>query len=147
MIVDTHAHIIVPEILREAAPEQAWRPRVTWKEDQQWVEYGGKRISSAPREFVYADGILKEMDNSGVEAALLSAWVSLVRYEAPSDETLAGCRVQNDALIALSGKYPKRIAALGMLPMQDIPLAIKELERMMELGLKGVMIGTDVNGV
>ena len=147
MIVDTHAHIIVPEILREVAPEQTWRPHVTWEDDQQWVEFGGKRINSAPREFVYADRILKEMDKSGVEAVLLSAWVSMVRYEVPAEETLAGCRVQNDALIALSKKYPQRIAAVGMLPMQDVPLAVKELERVMESGLKGVAIGTDVNGV
>jgi len=26
MIIDTHAHIIVPEILKQAAPSEEWRP-------------------------------------------------------------------------------------------------------------------------
>ena len=28
MIVDAHAHFIVPEICRAAAPEETWRPHV-----------------------------------------------------------------------------------------------------------------------
>jgi aminocarboxymuconate-semialdehyde decarboxylase len=73
--------------------------------------------------------------------------VSLVRYEATPQESLDACQIQNDALCALVKKYPKQIAALGMIPLQDVALAIKELERLMESGLKGVEIGTHVNGV
>jgi aminocarboxymuconate-semialdehyde decarboxylase len=147
MIIDTHAHIIVPEILREAAPSEEWRPRVAWENGRQFIEYSGKRISSAAREFVLPEKILTEMDRSGVDAALLCPWVSLVRYEATPEESLAACQVQNEALAALAMKYPERIAALGMVPLQDVPLAIKELERLMQAGLKGVEIGTHVNGV
>ncbi len=147
MIIDTHVHIIVPEILREAMPSEEWRPRVMWENGRQFIEYSGKRISSATREFVLPEKILTEMDQSGVDAVLLCPWVSLIRYEATPEESLAACQVQNDALAVLTVKYPKRIAALGMVPLQDIPLAIKELERLMKAGLKGVEIGTHVNGV
>ncbi len=146
-IVDCHAHIVVPEILREAAPGETWRPRVTWEEGQQFVEYAGKRIGSATREFVRPEGILAEMNRVGVDAVLLCPWVSLVRYDAPPGESLAACRIQNDALAALAARYPKRIAGLGLLPLQDVPLAIAELERTISIGLKGVEIGTHVNGV
>jgi len=147
MIIDTHAHIIVPEILREAKPSEAWRPRVVWENGKQFVEYGAKRIGSARREFVQIGTILDEMRNSGVDAALLSPWVSLVRYEATPEESLVACQVQNEALSSLVNKYPKKIAALGMVPLQDLTLAIKELERLMKSGLKGVEIGTHINGV
>ncbi len=147
MIIDSHAHIIVPEILREAAPAEEWRPRVIWEDGKQLVEYNGKRIISAKRDFVSPDKILIEMEQSGVEAVLICPWVSLIRYEAKADESLAACQVQNDAIAALSKKYPRRIAGLGIVPLQDIPLAIKELERLMKSGLKGVEIGTQVNGV
>jgi len=147
MIIDTHAHIIVPEILRETSPAEEWRPRVLWENDKQFVEYGPKRIGSATREFVQIEKILDEMTKSGVDAVLLCPWVSLVRYEATPEESLAACQVQNDALAGLVKKYPKRVAALGMIPLQDVPLAIKELERLMKSGLKGVEIGTHVNGV
>ncbi|HEU0292565.1 MAG TPA: amidohydrolase family protein [Anaerolineales bacterium] len=146
-IIDTHAHIIVPEILREANLTEDWRPRVVWENGKQFVEYGPKRIGSATREFVYIEKILDEMTKSGVDAVLLCPWVSLVRYEATPQESLVACQVQNDALSALAKKYSRRIAALGMVPLQDVVLAIKELERLMKSGLKGVEIGTHVNGV
>ena len=147
MIIDTHAHIIVPEIVREAKPEEEWRPRVVWDNGKQYVEYGPKRIGSALREFVSPETILDEMKRSGVDAMLLCPWVSLVRYEAKPEESLNACQVQNDALISLVQKYPKRVKALGMVPLQDVELSIKELERMMKAGLKGVEIGTHINGV
>ncbi|MDO8752428.1 MAG: hypothetical protein Q7J80_00925, partial [Anaerolineales bacterium] len=125
MIIDTHAHIIVPEILREAAPAEEWRPRVVWENNKQFVEYGPKRIGSATREFVTPEKILNEMKKSGVDAVLLCPWVSLVRYEAKAEESLSACQVQNDALSSLVKKYPQKIAALGMIPLQDVALAIK----------------------
>lgn len=147
MIIDTHAHIIVPEILRDAKPEEGWRPRVVWENGKQFVEYGPKRIGSATREFVSPEKILDEIKKSGVDAVLLCPWVSLVRYEAKPEESLDACQVQNDALVSLAQKYPKLVAALGMVPLQDVTLAIKELERLMKSGLKGVEIGTHVNGI
>jgi aminocarboxymuconate-semialdehyde decarboxylase len=146
MIIDTHAHIIVPEITREAAPVEEWRPRVVWEDGKQFVEYGSKRIGSARREFVRPDQILAEMEKSGVDAVLLCPWVSLVRYDATPTESLAACQIQNDALAALAAKHPRRLAALGLVPLQDAALAVAELERMLKAGLRGVEIGTHVNG-
>jgi len=87
------------------------------------------------------------MDRAGVDAVLLCPWVSLTRYDAPATEALSTCRTINDALAAIVAKHPKRVAALGQVPLQDVALAISELERLMQLGLKGVEIGTNVNGV
>src|SRR3989304_5505042 len=113
MVIDVHAHIIVPEILRAAAPAEEWRPRVVWEGGKQFIEYAGKRIGSATREFVSPEKILAEMARAAVDAVVLCPWVSLVRYEAPPAESLAACQVQNDALAALAAKYPNRLAALG----------------------------------
>ncbi|MGE5249191.1 MAG: amidohydrolase family protein [Bacteroidota bacterium] len=147
LVIDTHAHIIVPEILREAAPSEEWRPRVAWENGKQFVEYGSKRIGSAAREFVKIERILDEMAASDVDAVLLCPWVSLVRYDAAPEESLSACQVQNDALSELANEHPGKVAALGMVPLQDVTLAIRELERLMKCGLKGVEIGTHVNGV
>jgi (1->4)-alpha-D-glucan 1-alpha-D-glucosylmutase len=52
MRIDCHAHVIVPDVLRDAAPGEAWRPRV-WREDgAQVVELDGRPIRSAVGEFV-----------------------------------------------------------------------------------------------
>jgi hypothetical protein len=138
MIIDTHAHIIVPEILRDANPAEhdfAWRPRVTWENGKQFVEYGPKRIGSATREFVKPEKILGEMKKSGVDAVLLCPWVSLVRYEAKAEESLSACQVQNDALLVY-GKYPGQISPWAW-SASDVGISIEELERIMQSGLKG----------
>ena len=64
----------------------------------------------------------------------------------PADECLAACQIQNDSLTALMRKHPRRIVGLGVVPLQDVALAIAELERIMKAGLKGIEIGTNVNG-
>ncbi len=147
MSFDIHAHIIVPEILREASSSEEWRPVVSWENDKQFVSLGPKRIGSATREFVSLDKIIAEMQRSGVDGCLLSPWVSLVRYEVDASESLAGCQVQNDALASLVKKFPVQIHALGLVPLQNVQLSILELERAMKIGLKGVEIGAHVNGI
>jgi aminocarboxymuconate-semialdehyde decarboxylase len=51
----------------------------------------------------------------------------------------------NDHLADIINRYPKRFVGLGTVPLQHPELAIKELERCMKIGLKGVQIGSHVN--
>lgn len=147
MNIDIHAHIIVPEITRDAAPNEGWRPHVGWEEGRQFVEFGGRRLSSAVREFVDIETILEEQDKAGVDLLVLTPWSSLFRYDADLDATMQANRIQNDALARLAAEYGPRIAALGMVPLQNSEAAIAELKRAVnELGLLGVEIGTNVNG-
>jgi len=145
--IDIHAHIIVPEISRAAAPEETWRPMVTWDEGRQWVDFGGKRISSALREFVDIETILAEQDKAGVDVVVLTPWSSLFRYEPDLEASIRANRIQNDALARLAAAYRPRVAALGTVPLQNSDAAVAELKRAInDLGLLGVEIGTNVNG-
>lgn len=145
--IDTHAHIIVPEILRDENPAEEWRPRVAWESGAQIVEYNGKRIGSARREFVHIEPILAEMDKARVATVLLCPWASLMRYEVDPEESMSSCQIQNEAIASIVKRYPARVAGLGIIPLQNPGLAIQELERVMKSGLQGVEIGTQVNGI
>jgi aminocarboxymuconate-semialdehyde decarboxylase len=148
LIVDAHAHIIVPELLREAAPGEAWRPHVAWENGKQVVEYGGKRITSATREFVHVESILENQSSAGVDRVLLCPWVSLLRYESEPDEGLRTSRIQNEALARLAQTYPNRVSALGTVPLQDPERAARELEDLMKSpALRGVEVAASVRGV
>ena len=148
MNIDIHAHIIVPEITRKNAPDDAWCPDVVWENDRQFVEFGGKRIGSALREFVDMESIMAEQDKAGVDVLVLTPWSSLFRYDADLEASLQANRIQNDALAAIATEYGSRVAALGTVPLQDSDAAVAELKRAMnELGLLGVEIGTNVNGI
>jgi aminocarboxymuconate-semialdehyde decarboxylase len=146
---DVHAHVIVPEITREAGDGAPWRPRV-FRDDTgaQVVETGGREIRAAISEFVDIEGILAAQDEAGVDRVLLCPWVPLLYYDAEPDNGLARARIQNDALTGLVRANPDRVAALGALPLQDPELAAGELRALMDGGvLKGVEVAASVRGV
>ncbi len=118
MIVDTHAHIIVPEITRDAAPTDTWRPRVFLDGQRQVVEIGGTQLRSVPRDIVHVDVIQREMAAAGADRVLLCPFVGLLRYDADPADTLESGRIQNDALATLVRTHPGRICALGTVPLQ-----------------------------
>ena len=51
----------------------------------------------------------------------------------------------NDHLAGVVDDFPEHYLALGTIPMQDTDLAIKELQRLKELGFPGIQIGSNVN--
>ena len=142
MRIDVHAHVIVPEVTREP-----WGPRVRWEDGAQVVELGGREIRSAVRDFVDVDAILAAQDEAGIDHVLLCPWVNLLGYEAPADEGLERCRIQNEGLCALRAAHPERISVLGTVPLQDPEAAAAELEALMDSCFAGVEIAASVNGV
>ena len=149
MTVDMHAHVIVPEITRDAGDGEAWRPHVFRDETgAQVVEMGGREIRSAIAEFVEIDGIIATQEDAGVDRVLLSPWVPLLYYDAEPEEGLARARIQNEALAGLAREHSDRVWALGALPLQDPELAAGELRALMERGvLEGVEVAASVRGV
>ena len=147
MPTDFHAHVIVPEITRDAAPSEGWRPRVYREDGAQVVELGGRAIRSAVGEFVDVEGIVEAQEAAGIERTVLCPWVPLLFYEAEPEEGLRRCRIQNDALAALVRSRGDRIAAVGAVPLQDPESAVAELERVMAGGeLAGVEVAASVGG-
>jgi aminocarboxymuconate-semialdehyde decarboxylase len=146
MRIDVHAHVIVPEVLRDAAPDEAWRPRVQWEDGAQVVELGGRPIRSAVREFVDVDAILAAQAEAGIDHVVLCPWVALLGYDAPLDEGLERCRVQNEGLAGLRAAHPDRASVLGTVPLQDPGVAAGELEALMASDFAGVEVAASVNG-
>jgi len=54
--------------------------------------------------------------------------------------------LENDSLAAVVRQSPGRFQALGTVMLQDVPNAVRECERIKKLGLRGVEIGSNVNG-
>jgi len=144
--VDMHAHIIVPEVTRSTGGNPA-DPYVFWEEGRQYVEINGKRLNSQVRESVRIDRIIAEQDKVGVDLVLLTPWSLLFQPELSGEEAMIRVRKFNDSLAAIVANYSERVQGLGMVPMQDADLACAELKRcMLELGLRGIEIGSNVRG-
>lgn len=147
MIVDVHAHVIVPEITREAGGGEAWRPSVRWEDGEQVVELGGQAIRSARREFVRVERVLEEESSSGIQHVVLSPWVALLPYALEPVEALDVCRLQNEALAAMAAAHPGRVSALAAVPLQAPELAAEELEKATALpGVVGAEVAASVRG-
>jgi aminocarboxymuconate-semialdehyde decarboxylase len=147
VIVDCHAHVIVPEVTRDAAPGEIWRPLVGREDGRQYVETGGKRIWSAVQEFCDPDAILAAQDAAGVERVLLCPWVGLLGDGAEPELAIRTAEIQNDGLARLAAERPERIAALGTVPLHDVDLAARELRALMARpGLGGVELPASFGG-
>ena len=87
------------------------------------------------------------MDQTGVDIQVLSTIPVLFNYWAKASEGLDTSRFFNDHIAETVSSNPKRFIGLGTLPMQHTDLSLKEMERCkVELNLKGVEIGTNING-
>jgi len=69
-------------------------------------------------------------------------------YWAKPADGLDVSRFLNDHIAEIVAQYPKNYVGLGTLPMQDVDLAIKELERIKyECKMPGIQIGSNINNI
>lgn len=90
---------------------------------------------------------IKEMDETSVTIQVLSTIPVLFNYWAKPNDGLETSRFFNDHIAETVSKSPSRFIGLGTVPLQDVELAIKEMERCVtELRMPGIEIGSNVNG-
>jgi aminocarboxymuconate-semialdehyde decarboxylase len=91
---------------------------------------------------------IKECDHHGVDVQVLSTVPVMFSYWTKPQDGLTVAKFLNDDLARVVSDHPKRFVGLGTLPMQDAALSVQELERCIgQLGLRGVQIGSNINGV
>jgi len=145
VVIDFHAHIVVPEVLdftyehslfaqAVAGPAQGGRPAALGE------EFRARMTDMALR--------LRDMDQMGVDIQVISPSIlQQCTYFAEPEAALKMERLGNERVAEAVAKHPDRLVGLGSVPMQDSALAAQELERCVkQLGLKGAIIGSLVNG-
>ncbi|MFZ9982194.1 MAG: amidohydrolase family protein, partial [Cyclobacteriaceae bacterium] len=89
---------------------------------------------------------IKEYANFKTELQVVSTIPVMFSYWAKPADTLEISKFLNDHLADIINRYPDNYLALGTIPMQDTDLAISELRRCREIGMKGIQIGSNING-
>ena len=135
--VDIHAHI---------SPEgfvQAFRKGETWH----GLSAGSvSNMLYNPRTTWTPEERIADMNSLGVDVQVLSTNAFFYNYDGDASVVTAMARECNDYVAQLVKDRPDRFAGFATLPMQDVSASVVELERSMNLGLKGAMIGDHVNG-
>lgn len=120
--------------------EEHFAIRETLGDSQQYAS--AETWSSRERRLLDFEGErLAEMDESGVELAILSLNAPAIQAIADPAEAARIAARANDVLAAQVARRPDRFAGFAALPMQEPGAAARELERAVnELGFKGALV-------
>lgn len=118
-------HFAIPETLMDSAG---------FVPGSYWVELQARLLDIQDRR-------LREMDQNGIETMILSLNAPAVQAIPDAIKAAEIARRANDVLAQECTKRPDRFQAFAALPMQDVDLAIAELERCVKhLGFRGALV-------
>ena len=147
--IDMHAHAITDAAFKALAQETpSIGLKLTDIDDQSMIlEIGGVVQNPFPRSALDLAVRFRDLDAAGIDLQVISPSPHFFLYDEDPAVTAAAAAIVNDELIGLSSSHPERFLALGTLPLQDAGLAVRELQRIMQLPMvRGVIIGTNVKG-
>ncbi|MBM3924616.1 MAG: amidohydrolase [SAR202 cluster bacterium] len=147
--IDIHAHFVPPAYWNTVDQGKKWHGigLERDKDNVEWPVRGPYRNRLWPMDRHTLEERISDMSSKGVDVQVLStipAWY----YPEPDAKEIVGLhKACNDEVAKACKAYPQRYAGLAIIPMQDVKLAITELERSVtKLGLKGAMISDHIRG-
>lgn len=147
--IDIHAHIVPDSLWRAIDEKRDWHGFRHEAGEGLGAMIGGcgmRTTFTSPKVRYTLEERLKDMDEQKVDVQVLSIHTPFVGYHLEPQQGLALARDFNDEIGATVSRGKGRLAGLATLPVQDVKLAIDELERAVtKLGLKGASLDTHVN--
>ena len=149
-LIDVHTHV-VPESFPAYVgrhPKTPWPSMVPAQACHRHVMVSGKTYRTVSHQCWACQVRLADMDRMGVTCQVLSPMPELLSYWMAPEDGLAMCRYLNDVVAGMVAQAPTRFIGLGAVPLQDVDLAIAELDAALHTrGLTGVEIAGHVGGV
>lgn len=145
--IDIHGHVVPHAIVGHAGK---YGPDIYRDEDGNAIlkigSYSiiGEGLIGGPIE--KPDLQLGVMDAAGIDILGVSIAPMLMLYWLEPEAGANWARVVNDALAEYCSHDPDRLFFLPTLPLQDIPAALKEMDRARGLGGRGLYIGSEACG-
>jgi aminocarboxymuconate-semialdehyde decarboxylase len=149
VIIDTHGHLIPPDLLTTIRKDSARLPSLRLIEDAAGLALGfGNAKPSRPimRGLSDVAGRVAWMQKQGIDKQVVGGWPDWFGNDLPAAEGAAWCTMINDALLSVSKAEP-RFVPLAALPMQDGARAASVLKAAMASGFRGAMISTLPRGI
>jgi aminocarboxymuconate-semialdehyde decarboxylase len=147
--IDTHAHLVPPDLLATIARERAKFPSVRVIEEGGSLAFafaGGKPTRPVSKPLSDIAARLAWMDKQEIDCQVVGGWVDMFGYELPAAEGEAWSRLINEAMLVAARSEP-RFVPLASVPMQDGARAAAVLKSAIVAGFPGIMIGTLPRGI
>lgn len=147
--IDAHTHLIPQDsiaALQAASREHA--PRLEHAADgTETLIVGGGRITHLSDALFSIDVACAESADHLIDRVVYSPPPFMLFYGIPAEVGAAFARIQNDHLARELKAWPGRADGMATLPMQAPERAAEELRRTVrQLGLRGAIVGSNVNG-
>jgi len=146
MKIDFHNHFYPTEYLKKL---EQWGRRYEFVRDAtglKIVKEKGARFLSLTPQHQNPEQRIVDMDRIGIDLQVLTLSNPNV-YFSTRKRNLTLSKIANDHFADLCQKYPRRFVGFASAPLGHPEDAINELHRSVnDLGLKGVVLGSNVNG-
>ncbi len=146
---DFHTHFIPPDVINWLKDNQKtvnakWIQKEENKHEFLVVnEKWGFELKQA---FIDSQLYLSEQEDAGISHSIVSPIPQLFLYDFPDDISSEISNVYNRSLAEWTKTAPRKISALGTVPLTNPDKAAQILQDGMNLGLKGVIIGPGLPG-
>jgi len=146
--IDMHCHMIVPAAEELARPHRPAEPDVAQRfQSAQTGRISAAMAAACRTQLLDIGNRIPDMDAAGIDIQVISPAPGHYAYWAGDELGREIARTVNDGLADVAASHPKRVRALGTVPMQSPDLAVEELRRCVrKLGMAGVEISTNVRG-
>ena len=147
MNIDVHGHYVLEACFDAVSVRKDGRNVVQESSGRESGEWNKKLFEKIKDKLSDIPTRLRDMDEAGVDMQVLSPSPIVLYYWTDVETGVKLAQMQNEKIAEICQQHPNRFVGLGTVPLQDVDEAVKELERLAgELGLKGVIISSNVNG-
>jgi aminocarboxymuconate-semialdehyde decarboxylase len=144
--INVHAHVVPDGLYGKAG---SWGPELIDHGDSVVFKVGMyealrlKAEASAPRKETVPGpaGRIQAMDATGWDVHVITPTVLFFLYNAEPEIGVPFTRLHNDKLAEFCAPYPDRLFFQATLPLQDRDASVREIDRVVGLGAKGIYVG------
>lgn len=145
-MIDVHSHVVPRELPFGMSGDERW-PRVEPGDEFDDVIVCNKLFRRVRRTAWDLDRRLEEISAYGVRTQVLSVMPELFSYWAQADQATEFCDATNRWLATSCANSDGAFLGFGIVPMQDPERAAAMVESVAQLGLLGIEVGSNINGV
>jgi len=145
-LIDVHTHVAPREFPDSSHGESRWPCMCHGSAGTAEVFISGKSFRQIDERSWDANRRISDMQRSSVTHQVLSPMPELLSYWFAPAAGLSMSRHMNHTIADMVARFPAHFSGLGMVPLQDPNLAAAELANVRAAGLKGVELGSNING-